>query len=485
MSIIIPANSAAGGGGLGYQVANSCRFNSASSDSLFRTTESATNIDKYTFSIWVKRSILGASNCKIWGIRGSSANEQGNLEFNGDFLQWNATGGAGGNTTYRLKTNATFRDPAAWYNIVVAFDSTQGTADNRLKMYINGVEETSFSARTNPSSGFDPIIQQSGYILRLGQSVPDAGGQHFDGYFAETVFVDGQQLTATSFGEFNSDSGIWVPKEGLADDLTFGNNGFYLEYKDSSALGADTSGNSNNFSVKNLAAIDQTTDTCTNNFATLNPLYKQDGVFSEGNLAYTISASDFDSALSTIAPSLGKWYFETKITAQAGSNTTRSAFGICDVRDGNLISEDELGQNPSGRLGDTLGYAGNGSGNVLKNGSDQGSGFNTTYGTNDILSCAVDLDNGAVYYRKNGSSWFNSGNPESGSSRTGAVTITTGQEYVFGNTAYAGSAFIMNFGNPAFTGTDQADGNDRGSFEYAVPSGYLALCSLNLSEVLS
>ena len=223
MPLILPGNVGSATAATGFNVANSCRFNSASSDSLFRTTESATNIDKYTFSIWVKRSILGASNCKIWAIRGSSANEQGNLEFNSDVLAWEATGGAGGNTTYQLKTNAKFRDPSAWYNIVVAYDSTQGTADNRLKMYINGVEETSFSARVNPSSGFDPIVQQSGYILRLGQSVPDAGGQHFDGYFAETVFVDGQQLTATSFGEFD-DSGIWKPIDGLADDLTFGNN---------------------------------------------------------------------------------------------------------------------------------------------------------------------------------------------------------------------------------------------------------------------
>ena len=470
MSIIIPANSAVGGG---FEVANSLRFNRPSSDYLNRTQSGGSAPTKATFSTWLKRTNLGIETW-MFDAPNSSNQSDGFRHLTGDTLQFLL------NDSYVLTTNRLFRDVSAWYHLVVAMDTTQNTDSNRVKLYVNGVQETSFSATSYPSQNATAQgLFVSGRPLYIGRQ---SGGNYLDGYLAETVFIDGQALAPTSFGEFDEDSGVWKPID--VSGLTFGTNGCYLDFEDSSALGNDAAG-SNNFTVNNLTAIDQSTDTCTNNFATLNPLFKQDGVFSEGNLAYTISASDFDSALSTIAPSLGKWYFETKITAQAGSNTTRSAFGICDVRDGNLISEDELGQNPSGRLGDTLGYAGNGSGNVLKNGSDQGSGFNTTYGTNDILSCAVDLDNGAVYYRKNGGSWFNSGNPESGASKTGAVTITTGQEYVFGNTAYAGSAFIMNFGNPAFTGTDQADGNDRGSFEYAVPSGYLALCSLNLSEVLS
>ena len=480
MSIIIPANSAAGGG---FAVDNSCRFNNASDDSLTRSLgASETSLKKGTLSFWIKRAEAVGTAMWIYSNEVDNDNNRAYIEIdaNANLRVLNSQGGA--NPVYFI-TDAEYRDFGAWSHFVIAIDTTQGTESNRVKIYNNGVQITSFSQATYPSVNTDLKLFEGGQTNK--NHIGNIHGQSgkLSAYLSEFVYIDGTQNAATDFGEFDSDSGIWKPID--VSGLTFGTNGFYLDFENSGALGADVSGNTNNFTVNNLTAIDQTTDTPTNNFATLNPLYKQDGVFSEGNLAYTISASDFDSALSTIAPSLGKWYFETKITAQAGSNTTRSAFGICDVRDGNLISEDELGQNPSGRLGDTLGYAGNGSGNVLKNGSDQGSGFNTTYGTNDILSCAVDLDNGAVYYRKNGSSWFNSGNPESGSSRTGAVTITTGQEYVFGNTAYAGSAFIMNFGNPAFTGTDQADGNDRGSFEYAVPSGYLALCSLNLSEVLS
>ena len=474
MPIIIPANSAVGGGG--FNVDNSVRFD-GTSGYLTRTPSSASDRKTWTWSAWVKRSSLSTGNQVLFEARDSSGfveklqfNSSDQLEYDHDIA----------GTDYTVRSDMLFRDTSAWYHIVIAKDTTQSTETNRLLFYANGqgLATTEFQLGYPPQN-YDGLINSTNAHY-VGANATE---EYFSGYMSEAVLINAAQLAPTSFGEFDSDSGIWKPID--VSGLTFGTNGFYQNYQDSSALGNDVSGNNNDFSTSGLAAIDQTTDTCTNNFATLNPLYKQDGVFSESNLAYTIAASDFDSALSTIAPSLGKWYFETKITAQAGSNTTRSAFGICDVRDANLFSEDELGQNLSGRVGDTVCYTGNGSGNVLKNGSDQGSGFNTTYGTNDILSCAVDLDNGAVYYRKNGGSWFNSGNPESGASKTGAVTITTGQEYVFGNTAYAGSAFIMNFGNPAFTGTDQADGNDRGSFEYAVPSGYLALCSLNLSEELS
>jgi len=253
-----------------------------------------------------------------------------------------------------------------------------------------------------------------------------------------------------------------------------------LQFGNSAALGTDSSSNGLNFAATNLTSLDQSTDYPEINYATLNPLFKQDGVFSEGNLAYTIAASDFDSGVSTFGPANGKWYFETKITAIA-SGTTRNAFGICDARDGNYVAESEFGQPGSGIVGDTVGWTGNSSTAIYKNNSSVYSG--TQYTTNDILSCAVDLDNGAVYYRKNGGSWLNSGNPTSGSSRTGAVTITIGETYLFGNTAYAGSAFAINFGSaPYAISSGNADANDYGNFEYAPPSGYYSLNTKNLAE---
>ena len=471
MSIIIPANSAAGG--LGYQVANGVRFDDGSSSNFSDGSAPGGNRQKFTWSAWVKRSSLSSIQTLV--SCSYSANDQGFLIFsNGDKLSWESNNSGDGD----LNTNKLFRDISAWYHIVFSVDTTQGTAANRIKLYINGSQYVWDGNTTYPNQNQSLYFNVGGsYNTYIGRR---AQGDYFDGYMSEIVFINDAQLAADSFGEFDSDSGVWKPLESV-EDLTFGTSGYYLNFQNSGALGTDVSGVGNSFTANNLAAIDQTTDTCTNNFATLNPLYKQDGTFSEGNLAYTISASDFDSALSTIAPSSGKWYFETKITAIA--DLTRNAFGICDVRDGNFFAEDELGQNPSGRVGDSVGWAGNGVGNVLKNGSDQGSGFNITYGINAILSCAVDLDNGAVYYRLNGGSWLNSGNPESGASKTGAVTITTGQEYVFGNTAYANSAFAMNFGNAPYTiSSGNADGNGYGNFEYAVPSSYYSLNTKNLAE---
>ena len=459
----------------GYDVANSLRFNSGSSDYLAKTFSSDGNRKKWTWSGWVKRSVLGTYQILFIAKSGSTYSA---INLVGDQLRYFDYSSS---FNSQLKTNRLFRDSSAWYHIVVAYDTTQGTAANRIKFYVNGVQETSFAISTYPSLNFDGYINESDYTHYIGTEA--ASGNYFDGYMSEVCFINDQQLDATSFGEFDEDSGIWKPKS--VSGLTFGTNGFYLETKqsgtsqNSSGLGADTSGNDNHFAVNNLTAIDQSTDTCTNNFATLNPLFKQDGVFSEGNLAYTIAASDFDSALSTIAPSLGKWYFETKITA-LGSGTTRNSFGICDVRSANFYAENELGNNSS-QTGDAVGYDGNGAGNIIKNGSSQYT--NGGYTTNDIICCAVDLDNGAVYMRKNGDAWGNSGNPESGSSRTGAVTITTGEEYVFGNTAYNGSSFAMNFGSPSFAiSSGNTDGDGFGNMEYAVPSGYYVLNSKNLSE---
>ena len=462
----------------GYQSANSVRFNSASSDYLNRTPSSASNRKTFTFSFWVKRTKLGDSQT-IYNVRpgGDGANR----------LSFHVS------DTFRIAieppnkhvyTTRVFRDVSAWYHIVVAFDTTQGTASNRIKLYVNGVQETSLvkgdgGAASYPDQDSDLDINTTN-VINIGRDL-ETNSDFIGMYLSEFVFIDGQQLAPTSFGETNSQTGIWVPKS--VTGLTFGTNGFYLDFEDSSALGNDANG-SNNFAVNNLTSLDQSTDTCSTNFATLNPLFKQDGTFSQGNLEYVVASTDFDSGLSTFGASNGKWYFETKITAQS-SGTTRNAFGICDARDGNLFAEGEFGQNPSGRLGDSIGYAGNGSGNVLKNGSDQGSGFNTTYGTNDILSCAVDLDNGAVYYRKNDGSWLNSGNPESGASKTGAITITTGETYLFGNTSYGGASFQINFGSPPFAiSSGNTDGNGFGNFEYAVPTGYLSLNTKNLAAVL-
>ena len=483
MPLILSGNVASAIGG-GYEVANSCRFNDGDSPYMRKTfSGSATSSRKMTISVWCKLGALGANRRIFTADTDDSTNNRDSLFFTSTdqlhlFIN-NADGGT-------LKTTRVFRDPSAWYHIVIAIDTTQSTNTDRIKYYVNGVQETSFDSGGDgivyPSQNYDVLGYGQNRENTIGADSTNGGdNDQFDGYLSEFVFIDGLALAPTSFGEFDEDSPtIWKPID--VSGLTFGDNGFYLDFEDSGDLGDDESGNTNDFTETNLAATDQSTDTPTNNFAVLNPLFKQDGTFSEGNLEYVVASTDFDSGLSTFGASNGKWYFETKTTAQS-SGTTRNAFGICDARDGNLFAEGEFGQDPSGRLGDSTGYAGNGSGNVLKNGSDQGSGFNTTYETNDILSCAVDLDNGAVYYRKNDGSWLNSGDPESGASKTGAVTITTGETYLFGNTSYGGASFQINFGSPPYAiSSGNADGNGYGNFEYAVPSGYYALNTKNLAE---
>jgi len=461
----------------GFDVSNSLRFNDDSTDYLTSPTRgTATSQKKGTFSWWWKISEIGQ-------VRFIGTYENGNNEFQIKLTndsQLEIVQIAGGANNLTLKTNRVFKDPASWMHVVFAVDTTQSTQSDRAKLYVNGVQETSFATNTNSmpeNHSFHGFYQ--GLTQTIGRD-PNTTSHTYDGYFAEWVYVDGLALDPTSFGEFNSDSPtIWQPID--VSGLTFGNNGYYLQFKqsgtgqNSSGLGADTSGNDNHFAVSNLTAVDQSTDTCTNNGCTLNPLYKQDHTFSEGNLGYTSSASDWDSAPGTIAASSGKYYCEMKVTATAGG-TTRSVLGICDVRDANLVAESEFGLT-SGTAGDNVGY---GPGAVHKNNGGAGGTF-ASYTTDDIIGMYADLDNGKVYFSKNGA-MQNSGDPTSGSTGTGAISITTGQTYLLGVTAYGGGASQSNFGSPPYAVTSgNSDPNGYGNFEYSTQN-YYTLNTKNLAE---
>ena len=453
----------------GYNVANSVRLNPGDSPNLTRTPGSASNRRTWTWSGWVKRSGLGSIQTLF---NGSDGNYPEIFYFAADdtFIYHHDISG----TDYKLISTQVFRDVSAWYHIVVAKDTTQSTETNRLKVYVNGSQITmNESALGYPTQNFQGAINIDDLHI-IGNWKTNS--YYIDGYLTEVAFIDGTQLDADSFGEFDEDSpNIWKPKDGLADDLTFGTNGFYLDFEDSSALGNDVSGNNNDYTANNLAATDQSTDTCTNNFCTLNPLYKQDHAFSEGNLGYTSSASDWDSAPGTIAVSSGKWYVEMKITGDAGG-VTRSVLGLCDERDGNIVAESEFGLTSS-VVGDTVGYT---SGTIHKNSSDTGATA-ASFAVNDIIGMYVDLDNGKVYFSKNGT-MQNSGDPTSGSTGTGAISITTGATYLFGATGYGGGASQMNFGSPPYAvSSGNADPNGYGNFEYGTQN-YYALNTKNLAE---
>jgi hypothetical protein len=459
MPLILGANSVTGG----YEVDNSLRFNRGSADHLTRSV-SGSSTTKATYSVWFKKTINGVEQC-LYAIDDVTNEVRINFTTSDTIQVFHYAGGY----TYQVATNRVFRDPSAFYNIMIVVDTTQGTDTNRVKIYVNGVQETSLATTNYPSQNTDSFFFQSA-TLYLG--VEENGSSNpIDGYIAENIVCQGQALTPTDVGEFDEDSGIWKPK--AVSGLTFGTNGFYLEFKDSSALGDDTSGNDNDFTVNNLTSIDQTTDTPTNNFATMNPLsiIGGDPTLSEGNLKTTTATAGWRSSVSTLGLNTGKWYWEMKIGSITGSN-----YNMAGIISDNLISSLSTTYIGSG----TYSYAMNHDGEKYINNT------NTAYGsamtTGNIVMCAMDLINNYFYVGIN-EIWQNSGVPTSGASGTGALSAIQTGYYYFPAVSVHNSTNEINFGNAPYTiTTGNADANGYGNFEYAVPSGYYALCTKNLAE---
>jgi hypothetical protein len=479
MPLILGANSLAGGG---YEIDNSLRFNDGSSDSLTRTPASTSNQKTFTISFWIKRSALStqmyifetnAGNYPYFHIRFRADNT---LDIEHDPRI------ADDGLDIKLQTTQLFRDVSAWYHIVLAVDTTQATDTNRCKLYVNGEQVTSFSSTTYPTLNLDITgFNSSSYELGIGKAYSST--QFFDGYMSEIYEIDGQALDPTSFGEFDEDSGIWKP---IAYEGTYGTNGFYLEFKDSSALGDDTSGEGNDFTVNNLTSIDQTTDTPTNNFCTLNPLRSiggNVGTYSEGNTTYTASPNDWQGTVGTIGATSGKWYWEWKVLS-----TNNNISGIVS----DIVGANDAVHDAASVVGGFGGYIDSGNFHARFAESDI-SGWDTgsvgvTFTTNDIVNVALDMDNKFLYFGKNGT-WMKSGVPTSGATGTGGIDIgtpydTVGLFAIPAVSIYAtGASGSINFGNPSFTiSSGNSDANNYGNFEYAVPSGYYALNTKNLAE---
>jgi len=468
----------------GYDIENSLRFD-GDNDYLSRTPGSEGNKRTYTLSFWAKISVnygTDTSTNNFFTARNSGGYTSGIQQISGGYIQafiYDNTGGEG--YKLRLVTNAVYRDVSAWYHIVLAVDTTQGTASNRAKLYVNGSQVTSFSTETYPDQNFDSHINDDvpHYV-----GVKDGTNDDYDGYLSEFYLIDGTQYAASNFGE-TDDNGVWIPKK--TTGLSFGTNGFFMEFQqsgdsaNSSGKGADTSGNDNHYASNNMSGVLPVVDTPTNNFATLNPLNIRTGkglTHSEGALQVkTGTSSGTLGGYSTIAGlKSGKWYAEYKPTV-VGTNATmrfgiessdfHAADGLCNVA--------------------ASAWASNG--NKGRNATDTSHG--DSYDDNDIIGVAVDLDNGAIYFSKNGT-WQNSSDPESGSSKTGAaytdiLTILPDGGYMFAfNLVHNNSQQEIvqaNFGNPIFSiSSGNSDGNGYGTFEYAVPSGYYALCTKNLAE---
>lgn len=442
-----------------YTIDQSLRFEDGSSAFLSRTPASAGNRKTWTWSGWVKRGNLGTNNT-LFAARTAAGATYLTVGFDSadDFrMQSNSE------TAYPLyKTNALFRDASAWYHCVVSLDMTQATSTDRLKVWINGVLQSTASYNV-PAQNTDLAVNSTETHL-IGQQ---ASGSYHDGYLAEVHFIDGQALTPDSFGEVDETYGHWKP---IRYTGTYGTNGFYLPF--SGTFYNDASGNGNNWTANNLATTDVVLDSPTNNFATLNPLDNQGLTLSNGNLNALYASAAFKTSRSTIGMTSGKWYFE----AVANETWGYGEFGVMPTS-GALPSSGYIGA--SG----VNGYAYQTNGYLYSNDVATNSGISSV-SSGDVMVCAVDIDAGKIWFGKNGS-WFNSGAPEAG---TNAAYTTLSGSYSPAISIYNGaSGLTANFGQDStFAGNKTAqnntDDNGYGDFYYAPPSGFLALCTANLSD---
>ena len=463
----------------GYEISNSLRFNDDDSPNLTVAQSTPTDGSRWTWSGWVKRGNLSdGSNQETFASSYNGTNTDRIQFTEDDELHVEFKNGA--STVLELHTTQLFRDVAAWYHIVVAFDSNLSQS-NRVKIYVNGIQVTSFSTSTELSTsgyttkGFNANSKNFVHGAYESSSLVN----YYDGYLTEVNFVDGAAKAQTDFGEFD-DNGVWIPKKYTG---SYGTNGFFLQFKqtgtsaNSSGIGADTSGNDNHFTPTNLAATDITEDTCTNNFATLNPLSSNNATLSEGNVEGIRTSGTF-TAVSTIAPSSGKWYFEFKNTA-----AQNSAIGVVNLDDW-----------PS----TTNIYDYSAAAAVL---IESNANYNVTYGntasspttlqnSTDLVTAkyglAMDIDNNDLYVSANGNWYGGSSFNQSDFSNATAVTTDLPSNVplaFFVNGSLANTIYV-NFGNPGGDDTISSGNTDGkyGNFEYAVPSGYYALCTKRLAE---
>ena len=473
---------ASGSGTTTYSIDQSIRFNFSDSAYMSRAVGSGGNTKTWTFSCWFKIGVLGSQRSVspfLWACHQSDGNrlqlsfDSGSLGVAGDFLS--IYDGASASVIFR--TNRVFRDPSAWYNLVLVSDTSNSIANDRFRVYVNGKRETSFSTFNAPSLNADLGWNQNGSTYYLGDYFAAHGTYGFDGNIAEMVHIDGQALDPSSFGETN-DSGIWIPKD--VSGLTFGTKGFYIDGRDSADLGDDESGNGNDFTSSGLAAHDQVLDSPTNNWCVMNPLNTHSSItLSNGNLQSTASAFT-GSGASILLPSTGKWYAEIRY-----NNASLGEYPMIGIYN-TIKNLSTSGLNPGNTSGDKdIGFGADGRRN--EDSTTTGSWGNAV-GDGKIGALAIDMDNKKIWFGHNNSGsfvWQASGDPSAGNNE--ANTKAFADNVVFGNSHYSGSIVCWNFGQEGtFGGTETAQGNtdanEMGNFYYAPPTNYLALCTKNIGS---
>jgi hypothetical protein len=444
----------------GYDIDNSLKFEPDNSESITTTNQAAGNQKTWTWSGWLKRTELSYNWATIFGAGNTFIRF-----YSDDRLGFDMYDG----TVYDLITTQVFRDTSAWYHIVAILDTTQATESERARLYVNGERMTVFDTETYPPQNADLDVGGQGSSsnwLQLGTFY--TGGRKYAGYMAEIHYLNGTVAEPTEFGEYDSDSGIWIPKEYTGGG--YGTQGFYYKFDNASNLGEDSSGEGHDAnSLGNITSADQATDTPTNNFCTWNPLwaYQYQPTIKEGATVAAYGDSTDENAKATIGLTNGKWYWEAKPSGTIGSQF----IGISTDGDSNISSGQGMTQNyqmtiePQGRY---YSYAGS-----L---SESSAGQFTALTTSDTLGIALDMDSATqtIKYYANGSLILT----------RDLITEMQGRTVFPFLQNYESRTFNINFGgytiNTISSAASDADG--YGTFEYSPPSGYYAICTKNLAE---
>tara|TARA_R100001163_G_C5052032_1_gene188742 strand:+ start:326 stop:1729 length:1404 start_codon:yes stop_codon:yes gene_type:complete len=450
----------------GYDIDYSVKLQDTASE-YFQRSASGSDGDRrtMTLSMWLKRTEPG--NDHIFYSQGSHVRFRFKTS---DYFSLRLASGHEFENESRL-----FRDPSAWYHMVVAIDTTQSTDTNRVKIYWNGVQETTFNTAQYPDQNEELTLGQfSSVTTQLGWFVESGYG--FDGYFAEVQYIDGLQKAPTDFGKFDSDSGIWQP---IKYTGSYGTEGFYLNFSAAGDMGND-SVNNNDFTVQNINQNDQATDTPTNNFCIGNELVNfapggQD-LFQGATRFYNPSGQNWQSITGTFGLTSGKWYWEFQTTG------TGAFVGISDVED------DIIPQNTGGYFlgyGDDNSSTTNSLGMYSANGviyNDAGSVAGASYASSNIVGVALDMDNRKIHFAVD-NSWAGSSDPANNTN--GATWNTSWSDTVHPAFSCAqNNEVIVNYGGYTVMSISSAanDANGYGTFEYAPPSGFYSICTKNLAE---
>ena len=485
----------------GYQVSNSIRGDVEGRPRLVREQDAPTLGTKFTVSFWFKpiHYLTVASQDsrvgqQIFGSLDGNNASAGYIHYSdagsGQFDYADTVSGTNANINW----SRLWLDVHAWHHVVLAVDTTQGTDTNRVKLYINGVQETA----TDSATWYDQNQVTSFGVDGNDHIWMDAtlGGtawyedQAMSGYFCEAAFVDGLAYAPSKFGVAEAESGIWVPINPLSSNITWGNNGFLLQFKQSgtgtasaTTVGADTSGNTNHFTSTSVTVgAHITEDTCTNNFCTLNTSNKSTGsILKHGNTEHVNTAND-QGSVGTLGFRSGKWYWEVALVKQIEAGISVDSDYVQLNNDGTVGSNDANVGGTGGVL--LITNSAGGSNDFRFNGATTSESTDISYSDGQNLQVAVDADNGKIYFGKDGSFQVN-GNPAGNANETKDFSSLTSEIIIPLFTIGTGSSasFKVNFGCPAHDiSTGHTDGNGFGNFEFAVPDGFFALCTQNLAR---